>query len=594
MQQLKSHSKKIFFIISTFVLITDALFVAINYTSSQEELTKELERQKQEYTASFNQYMENAYLSMQKLSNFIAHDKTVIRLFETGRNAVLAGDEATAKKYRDFLYNYLEDSWLALQNKYFVRQLHFHIGPGDTSFLRVHKPEKFGDDLSPIRHTIVDSIKYNKEVTGFESGRVYSGLRGVTPILNKNGKVIGALEAGTSFKEIINNLSSSINTNFAVLLDVDYMKETMWTERLKPFFDKNPPIKNSYIEATSTPLIKNILKKSKVNLHQKSPQIFEINEKHYSFFTLKLDSYQTSRDNIADGVGQVIIWRDITAIMESNHKQFIVNMLYGMLAFILIELAIYKGIRIATRKLEKIVTLQKTDLYKKNQRLEKFNQMLSHDLKNSLNSVIGMSDISLHYIKEIENINIKKQMNEYIETIHNAGIHMDKLVSNLLIYSQEGVQKKDLYDLKSLIHDACSILKTEIERTQTNVKFTHDSAYIYVNKNLFTQALFNLINNSIKYRTLNKNPEISISFVENSSECQIILNDNGIGIENENLSKIFDLSFRESKANQKASGHGIGLHTVKDIIESHNGTIKAVQNKSGASFIITLPKQIDD
>ena len=205
-----------------------------------------------------------------------------------------------------------------------------------------------------------------------------------------------------------------------------------------------------------------------------------------------------------------------------------------------------------------------------------------------------MSDISLHYIKEIENINIKKQMNEYIETIHNAGIHMDKLVSNLLIYSQEGVQKKDLYDLKSLIHDACSILKTEIERTQTNVKFTHDSAYIYVNKNLFTQALFNLINNSIKYRTLNKNPEISISFVENSSECQIILNDNGIGIENENLSKIFDLSFRESKANQKASGHGIGLHTVKDIIESHNGTIKAVQNKSGASFIITLPKQIDD
>ena len=141
MQRIKISSKKIFIIISVFILVTDSLFVAINYKSSQEELKKELLRQKSEYTSSFDQYIENAYLSMQKLSNYIANDKTVIRLFETGRTAFINNDNETATKYRNNLYNYLKSSWQALQGKYFVRQLHFHIGPGDTSFLRVHKPE---------------------------------------------------------------------------------------------------------------------------------------------------------------------------------------------------------------------------------------------------------------------------------------------------------------------------------------------------------------------------------------------------------------------------------------------------------------------
>lgn len=594
MKQLKSNSKKIFLLISSFVLLTDSLFVAINYKSSQEELKKELLRQQFEYTSSFDQYIENAYLSMQKLSNYIANDKTVIRLFETGRKAALAGDKQTAQKYREYLYNYLESSWNALQGKYFVRQLHFHIGPGDTSFLRVHKPEKYGDDLSSIRHTIVDSIKYNKEVTGFESGRVYSGLRGVTPITDKDNNVIGALEAGASFKEIVNNLSKNIHSDFAVLLNVDYMRETMWEERLKPFFDKNPPIKNSYIEATSSPFINNILKLPNINLNSQTPQVIERNEEYYSLFTTTLHSYQTKRDQNKNGVGQILIWHDITPIIQSNKKQFLVNLLYGILAFLLIELAIYKGIRIATQKLEKIITLQKTDLYQKNQRLEKFNQMLSHDLKNSLNSVIGMSDISLHYIEDIDNANIKHNMNEYLQTIHNAGQHMDKLVTNLLIYSQEGVQNKDLYDLKSLTQEVCSILKSEIEETGTKVNLNENEAYIFVNKHLFTQALFNLINNSIKYRSNHHKPEISISCTENKTQSKIVISDNGIGIENKNLDKVFNLSYRETKANQKATGHGIGLHTVKDIIEAHNGTIKAVPNKSGASFIITLPKQPEE
>lgn len=594
MQRIKISSKKIFIIISVFILVTDSLFVAINYKSSQEELKKELLRQKSEYTSSFDQYIENAYLSMQKLSNYIANDKTVIRLFETGRTAFINNDNETATKYRNNLYNYLKSSWQALQGKYFVRQLHFHIGPGDTSFLRVHKPEKYGDDLSSIRHTIVDSIKFNKEVTGFESGRVYSGLRGVTPILDQDKKVIGALEAGTSFKEIINNLSSSIHTEFAILLDVNYMKETMWAERLQPFFDKEPPIKNAFIEATSSPFIKDILTKSNVDLKIKEPQVLELNGKYYSLFLEDLHSYETLRDHKKKGVGQVVMWRNITPLIKAHKEQFIINLLYALLAFIFIELAFYKGLKLVTRKLENIVAQQKSELIIKNQRLEKFNHMISHDLKNSLNSIIGMSDISLHSISELEDKKTKEHLAESLGFILYAGKHMDKLITNMLVYSEDGVKDKNLYDLKSLINEVRSILKDEIEKSQAQIIFPQEDAFVYVNKILFIQVLFNLINNSIKYKDANRKPEIYIAFEHTEKETKFTLKDNGIGIEEENLSKVFNLSFREEKANQKTEGHGIGLHTVHDIIKAHKGEIKALPCNNGAAFVITLPNQQKD
>jgi methyl-accepting chemotaxis protein len=84
-----------------------------------------------------------------------------------------------------------------MQENYAVQQFQLHTPPA-TSFLRLHKPEKFGDDLTSIRATIVETNKTKQPVRGLEKGRAGLGIRGLTPVFH-NGEHIGSIEFGMSF-----------------------------------------------------------------------------------------------------------------------------------------------------------------------------------------------------------------------------------------------------------------------------------------------------------------------------------------------------------------------------------------------------------
>ncbi len=101
-----------------------------------------------------------------------------------------AGDRAALKAL--FL-----PSYPVLSQQYGVRQFQFHLPPA-TSFFRVHKPEKFSDDLSSFRHTVTHTNKTQKPTRGLESGVAGLGARGIVPVFNK-GKHIGSVEFGMSF-----------------------------------------------------------------------------------------------------------------------------------------------------------------------------------------------------------------------------------------------------------------------------------------------------------------------------------------------------------------------------------------------------------
>ena len=84
-----------------------------------------------------------------------------------------------------------------MKKQHGVRQFQFHLPPA-TSFLRVHKLKKFGDDLSSFRHTVVETNDKQKKVSGLEVGVAGLGMRGVTPVFH-DGKHIGSVEFGLSF-----------------------------------------------------------------------------------------------------------------------------------------------------------------------------------------------------------------------------------------------------------------------------------------------------------------------------------------------------------------------------------------------------------
>jgi methyl-accepting chemotaxis protein len=98
-----------------------------------------------------------------------------------------------------------------------VRQFQFHLPPA-TSFLRIHKPEKFGDDLSSFRSTVVDANKDKKVVSGLEKGVAGLGIRGISPV-NVNNQHVGTVEMGMSFgKPFFDEFKSKYGVDIALHL----------------------------------------------------------------------------------------------------------------------------------------------------------------------------------------------------------------------------------------------------------------------------------------------------------------------------------------------------------------------------------------
>ncbi|MET0051939.1 MAG: methyl-accepting chemotaxis protein [Candidatus Thiodiazotropha sp.] len=116
-------------------------------------------------------------------------------------SALVAGipevQEAFAARDRETLSELFAPGFDTLKKKYGVRQFQFHTPPA-TSFLRVHKLEKFGDDLSSFRHTVVEANQNNREIQGLEVGVAGLGVRGMVPV-SYQGKHQGTVEFGMSF-----------------------------------------------------------------------------------------------------------------------------------------------------------------------------------------------------------------------------------------------------------------------------------------------------------------------------------------------------------------------------------------------------------
>ncbi|GGI20179.1 methyl-accepting chemotaxis protein [Bradyrhizobium guangdongense] len=111
--------------------------------------------------------------------------------------AMPATQEAMAKQDREALVRLFGPVLAATKSEYGVEQFQFHTPPA-TSFLRVHQPAKFGDDLSSFRKTVVDANQERKVVVGLEGGVAGLGIRGVVPIAQA-GKHLGSVEFGLTF-----------------------------------------------------------------------------------------------------------------------------------------------------------------------------------------------------------------------------------------------------------------------------------------------------------------------------------------------------------------------------------------------------------
>lgn len=113
--------------------------------------------------------------------------------------------------------------------KYDVRQLHFHL-KNNESFLRFHRPEKFGDSLTGVRATVEWVNTNHKKIEGFEEGRIYNGFRYVFPLTYNKAEHIGSVEVSFSAHAIAQEFATSHNAKICFLIAKDVVDSKVFSE----------------------------------------------------------------------------------------------------------------------------------------------------------------------------------------------------------------------------------------------------------------------------------------------------------------------------------------------------------------------------
>ncbi|MBT7074607.1 MAG: diguanylate cyclase, partial [Anaerolineae bacterium] len=308
---------------------------------------------------------------MQQAALFVASDEDIQNLFLTGKKAVEAegggagGQEAA--QARDSLYKEIEPFWENMLEEYGLRQIHFHLGPGSTSFLRAHRPNKFGDNMDEVRYTIVDANLYQAPTAGFETGRVYSGIRGVVPVFaidpETDKKVhVGPVEVGISFKKILESLEGVHNVDMAVLLTLDHLQSNMWADFLDERFAETPPIGDFAIETVSQEdNLREILatEAGYVLLLDTGTEIIKLSSgKSYGITSFNLRDYRGTVDPSLPRAGVIYIWEDISEEVLTLQEGIRNNIIFSLLAYVLFEIIFFWAIKILTQYLQEVVDEQ--------------------------------------------------------------------------------------------------------------------------------------------------------------------------------------------------------------------------------------------
>lgn len=225
---------------------------------------------------------------------------------------------------------------------------------------------------------------------------------------------------------------------------------------------------------------------------------------------------------------------------------------------------------------------------------DSFITILSHDLRAPFTSILGFSEILLNE----PNLPILEK-NEYLTYIFEASQNQLQLINYLLDWSrlQTGKLVVEPQRLKAqfIIFNCVSSLTGNAIRKNVEISIKVDEdVFINADERLITQALTNLLNNAIKFSPRNSKVEIIVNNF-NKSQVEFVIRDYGIGIAEEDQSKLFkveNMFSTEGTAGEK--GSGLGLPLVKEIIEKHGGEIWFYSQLNGGSeFHFTVPKPIN-
>jgi signal transduction histidine kinase len=229
------------------------------------------------------------------------------------------------------------------------------------------------------------------------------------------------------------------------------------------------------------------------------------------------------------------------------------------------------------------------ELARSNADLEQFAYAASHDLQEPLRMVASFTQLLARRYQD----KLDSDANEFIGFAVDGVNRMHRLINDLLVYSRVERRGKELVpvSLARVLERALGNLKLTLDETGAEVQAPVELPMVLGDDVQLEMLLQNLIGNAIKFRSPARKPEVTVSATRSGSAgmWEIVVRDNGIGIEPQYFDRIFVI-FQRLHAVNEYPGTGIGLALGKKIVERHGGTIWVESTLGvGTAFHFTLP-----
>jgi len=242
------------------------------------------------------------------------------------------------------------------------------------------------------------------------------------------------------------------------------------------------------------------------------------------------------------------------------------------------------------KKAEAEIKLKNQELEKLNATKDKFFSIIAHDLRSPFNAIVGFSDLLVAQVQD----NDLEGIEDYAQIIQKSSYLVMELLANLMDWSrsQTGriIFKPEQCDLFDIINETMCVL-LEIAH-QKSIEINSDvmsGTFVQADKEMIATVLRNLITNAIKFT--HPGGCIKLSAAEQAQGIVVSVHDNGIGISDTNIKKLFriDENFTTIGTNSE-QGTGLGLVLCKEFIEKHGGQIWIESREGqGSVFSFSLP-----
>ena len=243
----------------------------------------------------------------------------------------------------------------------------------------------------------------------------------------------------------------------------------------------------------------------------------------------------------------------------------------------------------AQSKQHEIEELKKAEAFRR-----EFIADISHELKTPIFAAQGFVHTLLDGAVKDKNVR-----NKFLKKAAKSLDGLDRIVQDLLTISQveTGVVKMEMenFNINVLIQEGFDQFEGKAEKKEVELQFEKDclkDTYVFADRHKIFQVLLNLVSNAIKYRKDGEQTVISANILDAENNVEIILKDNGIGMTEEHVSRVFQRFYRVDKSrSREKGGTGLGLSIVKHIIEAHHSHVELKSELNvGSEFSFMLQK----